>query len=125
LVFSDHKNLKYFTTTKVLNRPQARWAQEFAGYDFKLVYYPGNLNGKPDALSRQLEYCLEMGDSSNNGLQSILVVLKREHFVSEITLEGIGMRTGISRSKLHAVPPIKFHTDLMELVVTTAMEDLE
>ena len=26
LVFSDHRNLKYFTNTKVLNRRQARWA---------------------------------------------------------------------------------------------------
>jgi len=26
-VFSDHQNLEYFTTTKVLNRRQARWAQ--------------------------------------------------------------------------------------------------
>ena len=25
-VFSDHQNLEYFTTTKVLNRQQARWA---------------------------------------------------------------------------------------------------
>jgi hypothetical protein len=52
LVFSDYKNLEYFTTTKVLNHCQARWAQELAGYDFKIVYCPGNLNGKPDALSR-------------------------------------------------------------------------
>jgi hypothetical protein len=52
LVFSDHKNLEYFTTTKVLNHHQARWAQELASYDFKIVYHPGNLNGKLDALSR-------------------------------------------------------------------------
>ena len=34
-VFSDHQNLEYFTTTKVLNRQQARWAQELAGINFK------------------------------------------------------------------------------------------
>jgi hypothetical protein len=27
-VFTDHKNLVYFTTTKILNRRHARWAQE-------------------------------------------------------------------------------------------------
>jgi len=32
-VFSDHQNLEYFTTTKVLNRRQALWAQELAGID--------------------------------------------------------------------------------------------
>jgi len=37
-VFSDHQNLEYFTTTKVLNRRQARWAQELAGIDFKIYY---------------------------------------------------------------------------------------
>jgi len=26
-VLSDHKNLKYFTTTKLLNRRQARWSE--------------------------------------------------------------------------------------------------
>ena len=35
-VFSDHQNLEYFTTTKVLNRRQARWAQELAGIDFRI-----------------------------------------------------------------------------------------
>jgi hypothetical protein len=41
-VFSDHQNLEYFTTTKVLNRRQARWAQELAGIDFKIYYRPGS-----------------------------------------------------------------------------------
>jgi hypothetical protein len=29
-IYTDHKNLEYFTTTKMLNRRQARWAQELA-----------------------------------------------------------------------------------------------
>jgi hypothetical protein len=40
-------------------------------------------------------------------------------------LEGIGMRTVISGSKLRSVPPIKFYTDLMEGIVMAAMEDQE
>jgi hypothetical protein len=51
--------------------------------------------------------------------------LKPEHFISEITLEGIGMQTVISGSKLHTVPPIKFNADLMECIVTAATEDQE
>jgi len=58
-VLLDHYNLEYFTTTKVLNRRQVRWAQELAGIDFKIFYRPGSLNGKPDALSRRQEYCPE------------------------------------------------------------------
>jgi len=37
-VFSNDQNLKYFTTTKVLNRRQARWAQQLAGIGFKIYY---------------------------------------------------------------------------------------
>jgi len=64
-VFSDHQNLEYFTTTKVLNRRQARWAQELAGIDFCIYYRPGTQNGKPDALSRRSEYRPEKGGIEN------------------------------------------------------------
>jgi len=37
-VFSDHQNLEYFTTTKVLNQRQARWAQELDGIDYRIYY---------------------------------------------------------------------------------------
>ena len=60
-VFSDHQNLEYFTTTKVLNRRQARWAQELARINFQIYYQPGTQNGKRDALSRRSEYRLEKG----------------------------------------------------------------
>jgi hypothetical protein len=96
-----------------------------AGYDFKIVYHPGNLNGKPDMLSRQLEYCPEKGDNSQNGRQPISLILKPEHFVSKIMLESIGMRTVISESILYAVLQIKFNADLMECVDTAATEDQE
>jgi hypothetical protein len=55
-VFTNHKNFKYFTTTKILNPRQLRWAQELAGYDSKIFYRPGTANGKPDALSTCSEY---------------------------------------------------------------------
>jgi len=76
-VFSDHQNLEYFTTTKVLNRQQARWAQELAGIDFKIYYRPGAKNGKPDALSRRSEYRPEKGGSES---QPITTVLHKTHF---------------------------------------------
>jgi hypothetical protein len=37
-VFTDHKNLEYFTTTNILNRRQTCWAQELAGFNFKIFY---------------------------------------------------------------------------------------
>lgn len=35
-IITDHNNLGLFMTTKILYRRQARWAQEPAGYDFKI-----------------------------------------------------------------------------------------
>ena len=52
-VFTDHKNLEYFATSKVLNRRQARWAERLSPFDFKIIYRKGDQNGKADALSRR------------------------------------------------------------------------
>ncbi|KAI0992257.1 hypothetical protein K3495_g15929 [Podosphaera aphanis] len=52
LVLTDHKNLEYFTTTKKLNRRQARWNELLSEYDFKIVFRPEKSSGKPDALTR-------------------------------------------------------------------------
>jgi len=61
----------------VLNRRQARWAQELAGIDFRIYYWPGSKNGKPDALSRHSEFQPEKGGSEN---QPIMAVLQKSHF---------------------------------------------
>lgn len=55
-VYSDHKNLTTFTTTKSLNRRQVRWAEELSEYDFKIVHVKGKENGRADALSRKPEH---------------------------------------------------------------------
>lgn len=52
LILSDHKNLEHFTTTKKLNRRQARWNELLADFDFKIVFRPGKQGGKPDANTR-------------------------------------------------------------------------
>jgi hypothetical protein len=88
-VFTNHKNLEYFMTTKVLNRRQVCWAQELAGMDFKIYYRKGTSNGKPDALSRHLEYYPEKG---GGGDQLIQTVLNEKHFgtISAISTGGEG-----------------------------------
>ena len=37
MVYSDHKNLEHFMTTKKLNQRQLRWMEELTGYNFKIV----------------------------------------------------------------------------------------
>ena len=56
LVYTDHKNLLYFTTTKTLNRRQARWSLLLSSYNFTITYRPGAHNTKADALSRRADY---------------------------------------------------------------------
>jgi hypothetical protein len=39
-VLIEHKNLLYFTTTRTLNRRQARWSIFLADFDFEIQYQP-------------------------------------------------------------------------------------
>jgi len=52
-VFSDHKSLEYFMTTKTLNARQVRWADELAPFNFRIEYTPGSKNARADILSRR------------------------------------------------------------------------
>jgi hypothetical protein len=48
---TDHKNLTFFMTTKELTRRQARWAEIFLQFNFKIVHCKGMENGQANALS--------------------------------------------------------------------------
>jgi RNase H-like domain found in reverse transcriptase/Reverse transcriptase (RNA-dependent DNA polymerase)/Integrase zinc binding domain/Chromo (CHRromatin Organisation MOdifier) domain len=55
-VWTDHKNLTTFTTTKILNRRQVRWSEELSAYNFTITYRKGSENARADALSRRQDY---------------------------------------------------------------------
>lgn len=54
-IMTDHKNLEYFQTTKVLNQRQVRWSEFLSQFNFRIVYRPGPKAIRPDALSRKAE----------------------------------------------------------------------
>ncbi|KAI2661141.1 Transposon Tf2-6 polyprotein [Labeo rohita] len=54
-VLTDHKNLKYLRSAKMLNHRQARWALFFTRFHFQVTYRPGSQNTKADGLSRTYE----------------------------------------------------------------------
>ena len=54
-IYTDHRALEYFMTTKALTARQARWAEALASYCFTIQYRPGKENGKADALTRRTD----------------------------------------------------------------------
>src|SRR5207248_10644892 len=68
LVYTDHKNLEYFTMMKVLNRRQARWADYHSLFDFKIIFRPGRENGKADAFSHRVDPGREEGNLRQPGV---------------------------------------------------------
>ncbi len=55
-VWTDHKNLTSFTTTKILNRRQVRWSEELSTLKLNITYRKGSENARADALSRRKDY---------------------------------------------------------------------
>ena len=64
MVYTDHRNLEYCQTTKILNRRQARWAEILSEFNFVITYRPGEKNGKADALSHRTDPALEGGSDT-------------------------------------------------------------
>ena len=52
-MWTDHKALEYFMTTKQLNQRQARWAEALAEFYFTIAYRSGKQNKKADTLTRR------------------------------------------------------------------------
>ncbi len=55
-IYTNHKNLRNFATTKQLNQWQVCWAEQLVNYKFQIHYKRGNENGEADALSRRPDH---------------------------------------------------------------------
>jgi len=62
-VVTDHKNLEYFSSTRMLTRRQARWSEYLSQFNFIIRFRPGKLGAKPDALTRRWDVYPKEGDS--------------------------------------------------------------
>ena len=83
-LITDHKNLEYFMTKKLLNRRQARWSEFLTHFDYETVYRPGKSNGKADALTRRPGDLPEGGDERLKNMEQ--VVLKPQNLPKELCL---------------------------------------
>ena len=72
-LITDHNNLEYFMSKKLLNRRQARWAQFLSRFDYEIVYRPGKSNGKADALTRRRGDLPEGGDERLKTMEEVVL----------------------------------------------------
>ena len=61
-VVTDHKNLKYFSSSKVLTHRQARWSEYLSQFNLAIRFRPGCLGAKPDALTCHWDVYPKKGD---------------------------------------------------------------
>jgi len=55
-IYTDHKNLRNFATTKQLNQWQVHWAKQLVNYEFQIHYKKSNENSEADTLSKQPDH---------------------------------------------------------------------
>ena len=51
-IVTDHKNLEYFSTSKVLTCQQARWSEYLCQFNLVIRFRPSKLGAKPNTLTR-------------------------------------------------------------------------
>jgi hypothetical protein len=76
--------LEYFTTTKLLNRRQARWSQFLSQFNFKIVYRPSTAGGKPDGLTRRSGDLPKVGD--DRSLENQTTIIKPENILQLLAM---------------------------------------
>ncbi|KIN98932.1 hypothetical protein M404DRAFT_30899 [Pisolithus tinctorius Marx 270] len=79
-VVTDHKNLEYFSTSKVLTHCQARWSEFLSQFNMVIRFRPGKLGAKPNALTIQWDVYPKEGNSSyaQVNLQNLRPVFTQE-----------------------------------------------
>ena len=70
-VYSDHRNLEYFKTARILTRRQARWSLILNSQDYDLIHRPGKQSTKPDAFTRRPDYT--SGTKASQQLPEVLI----------------------------------------------------
>ena len=91
-VLSDHKNLEYFMSAKLLNRRQACWSEFLSCFDFRIVYRPGKAGGKPDALTRRSRDLPKEGDERLLANQQAVL---KQHNVRGLALHALKNELGL------------------------------
>jgi hypothetical protein len=76
-VYTDHKNLEYFMSARVLNRSQARWSLSLSRFTFVITYRLSFQQGRSNALSRSLYLAPKEEDAAYDQQHSMLLKPER------------------------------------------------
>src|SRR5258706_7954995 len=85
-VVTNHKNLEYFSSTKVLSCCQACWSEYLSAFNMVVRFHPGKLSEKPDSLTCQMDYYLKGGDRDFTlaNPQNLHPVFSQEHLATSL-----------------------------------------
>jgi len=116
-VVTDHKNLEYFSTTKMLSRRQARWSEFLSTFNFTIRFRPGKLGAKPDALTRRPDVYPKGGekDYSSVNPQNYRPVFSEEQLTASLRTTGLHP---IVDQVLQTIDTDQLHTDIREALIT-------
>jgi hypothetical protein len=137
-IITDHKNLEYFTTTKLLSRRQARWAEFLSRFDFRIRYRPGTQGGKPDALTRRSGDLPVEGDLTDprNGIRNRPLLKLAQIELNHIDFKSLTPTTGSMQIVLSPLdfeditdedipePELDSEAELNDLIEEVTLEDL-
>ena len=62
-IVTDYKNLKYFSTTKMLIQRQVQWSKYLSQFNLVIRFHPSYLGTKPDTLTRQQDVYPKEGNT--------------------------------------------------------------
>ena len=62
-VITAHKNLEYFSTTKILSYCQARWLKFLSQFNLVIYFHPEHLESKPDTITQRENLYLKKGSA--------------------------------------------------------------
>lgn len=104
-VITDHKNLEYFTTAKLLNRLQARRSEFLSRFNFEIKYRPGKQGAKPDALTRRSKDLPEEEDERLRHQSQVGLKQKKNLPDCPLQLSSI-TRQAAQQEPLPTIPPV-------------------
>jgi len=112
-VVTDHKNLEYFLTTKMLTWRQACWSKYLSAFHLSIRFCPGKLRAKPDALTCRSDVYPKGGEADYSSVnpQNYCPVFTEEQLTA--SLQATGLEPIVARA-IKLVDTESLHADILE-----------